>query len=63
MMIIITTEFCDACLSSAVYIHDFIRSYFYDFFLVDLTTYDSAKHFILRNTSLQDNYVTHSLAR
>jgi len=30
--------------------------------LGDLTTYDSAKHFILRNTSLQDNYVTHSLA-
>ncbi|XP_065063128.1 mitochondrial uncoupling protein 4-like isoform X2 [Rhopilema esculentum] len=30
--------------------------------LGDLTTYDSAKHFILRNTSLHDNYVTHALA-
>eukprot|EP00112_Aurelia_sp_Birch-Aquarium-sp1_P016134 Seg3632.1 transcript_id=Seg3632.1/GoldUCD/mRNA.D3Y31 product="Mitochondrial uncoupling protein 4" protein_id=Seg3632.1/GoldUCD/D3Y31 len=29
--------------------------------LGDLTTYDSAKHFILRNTSLEDNYVTHAL--
>lgn len=30
--------------------------------LGDLTTYDSAKHFILRNTSLHDNYVTHALS-
>ncbi|XP_025065376.1 mitochondrial uncoupling protein 4 isoform X2 [Alligator sinensis] len=29
----------------------------------DLTTYDSVKHFLLRNTSLQDNSVTHSMAR
>ncbi|XP_074647924.1 mitochondrial uncoupling protein 4-like [Tubulanus polymorphus] len=28
----------------------------------DLTTYDSAKHFILRNTQLKDNYMTHFLA-
>ncbi|XP_013401460.2 mitochondrial uncoupling protein 4 [Lingula anatina] len=28
----------------------------------DLATYDTAKHFLLRHTSLQDNYVTHSLA-
>ncbi|XP_077173786.1 mitochondrial uncoupling protein 4 [Paroedura picta] len=28
----------------------------------DLTTYDSVKHFLLRNTSLQDNSVTHSLS-
>ncbi|BFZ03256.1 hypothetical protein BsWGS_06295 [Bradybaena similaris] len=30
--------------------------------LGDLTTYDSAKHTILARTSLQDNYVTHTLA-
>lgn len=29
----------------------------------DLATYDTAKHMILRNTSLHDNYVTHTLAR
>ncbi|XP_059584933.1 mitochondrial uncoupling protein 4 isoform X1 [Alligator mississippiensis] len=28
----------------------------------DLTTYDSVKHFLLRNTPLQDNSVTHSMA-
>ncbi|XP_028927532.1 mitochondrial uncoupling protein 4 isoform X1 [Ornithorhynchus anatinus] len=28
----------------------------------DLTTYDSVKHFLLRNTSLQDNILTHSLS-
>ncbi|KAK7112433.1 mitochondrial uncoupling protein 4-like isoform X1 [Littorina saxatilis] len=30
--------------------------------LGDLATYDTAKHLILRKTSLHDNYVTHSLA-
>ncbi|CAH1793632.1 unnamed protein product [Owenia fusiformis] len=28
----------------------------------DLATYDSAKHFILRNTQLDDNYITHTLS-
>lgn len=30
--------------------------------LGDLTTYDRAKRFILKNTTLEDNYVSHSLA-
>lgn len=30
--------------------------------LGDLATYDTVKHFLLRNTSLHDNYVTHTLA-
>ncbi|XP_057309655.1 mitochondrial uncoupling protein 4-like [Hydractinia symbiolongicarpus] len=30
--------------------------------LGDLTTYDTAKHTILRKTGLQDNYVTHTLS-
>ncbi|OQR79430.1 mitochondrial uncoupling protein 4-like [Tropilaelaps mercedesae] len=30
--------------------------------LGDLTTYDRAKHFILANTNLKDNYVSHSMA-
>ncbi|XP_025114432.1 mitochondrial uncoupling protein 4-like isoform X2 [Pomacea canaliculata] len=30
--------------------------------LGDLATYDTTKHFILRNTSLKDNYVTHTLS-
>ncbi|XP_053140048.1 mitochondrial uncoupling protein 4 isoform X2 [Hemicordylus capensis] len=29
----------------------------------DLTTYDSVKHFLLLNTSFQDNMITHSIAR
>ena len=29
----------------------------------DLTTYDSAKQAILRNTSLKDTAITHALAR
>jgi len=30
---------------------------------LDLTTYDTAKHLILKKTSLKDNPVTHTLAR
>ena len=30
--------------------------------LGDLTTYDSAKHLILKHTSLKDNYFTHALS-
>lgn len=37
------------------------------FFLIilftDLTTYDSVKHFLLLNTTLVDNSVTHSVSR
>jgi len=32
-------------------------------FWLDLTTYDTAKHLILKKTSLKDNPVTHTLAR
>ena len=32
-------------------------------FSSDLTTYDTAKQAILRNTSLEDNALTHALAR
>ena len=31
--------------------------------LGDLTTYDSAKHLILKHSSLKDNYFTHALSR
>jgi len=34
-----------------------------DVLSLDLTTYDTAKHLILKKTSLRDNPVTHSLAR
>lgn len=28
----------------------------------DLATYDTSKHFVLKHTSLQDNYVTHTIS-
>ena len=31
--------------------------------LIDLTTYDTVKQTILRNTSLKDNALTHSMSR
>lgn len=31
--------------------------------LGDLTTYDTAKHLILKHTKLKDNYFTHALSR
>ena len=31
--------------------------------LGDLTTYDTAKHLILNNTNMKDNYYTHALSR
>ena len=31
--------------------------------LADLTTYDTAKHLILRHTNLKDDYFTHALSR
>jgi len=31
--------------------------------LGDLTTYDTAKRFLLKNTKLEDNYLVHSLSR
>ena len=34
------------------------------FFLsTDLTTYDTVKHLLLNHTSLQDNWVTHTISR
>lgn len=32
-------------------------------FITDLTTYDTAKHLILKHTSLHDDYKTHALSR
>lgn len=29
----------------------------------DLTTYDTVKHLLLSHTSLQDNWITHTISR
>ena len=41
---------------------NFLLNYLFIFFK-DLTTYDTAKHFVLRNSGLKDSYITHALAR
>lgn len=33
------------------------------FSFLDLTTYDTVKHFLLRNTPVEDNSICHGLAR
>lgn len=33
------------------------------FIFTDLMTYDTVKHFLLRNTSIQDNILCHGLSR
>ena len=30
---------------------------------IDLTTYDTVKHFLIGHTSLQDNWITHTISR
>lgn len=40
-----------------------IISAFFFFLLPDLTTYDTVKHYLVLNTPLEDNIMTHGLSR